>query len=726
MRRHAATRFSFQHKKAIKMTFEKNCSRHALRATPIALCIAAAFGTVPAFADTSLAPVVVTATRVEQSSFDLPVSIDSVDAAQLRDQRLGANISESLVRVPGTVVQNRETYAQEQSVVIRGFGARSQFGVRGIKLIADGIPASTPDGQGGSGLFDLTTAKRIEVLRGAFSSLYGNHSGGVVQVFTEDGPAQPTIGLSLAAGSDSTNRETLKFGGTAGIVNYIGSVSHLETDGYRQWSEAQKDQVNVKLRVQAGEKTTVTLIGNYLDQHNNQDPLGLTAAQVSQDRRQAQPAALTFQTRRNLTNQQAGVVVDTALSDADSLRAIVYGGTRKNEGYIALAANGVTTIDRDFQGTGLRWTHRAGPLTLTAGGDYERAQDLRQAFTNVGGSKGAMSRDEINTVYQAGAYTQAQWDVSQALSLSGGVRYTRVSFNSEDHFITATNPNDSGQVTHSAWTPTVGAVFKLTPTINLYANAGRSFETPTFIEIAYQPAPASGLNFALQPSRSNQYEVGVKAYVTNDVKVNLALFKIDTSNEIVINTNAGGRATYQNAGDTERRGVELAIDGPLGAGFNGYLAATWIDAKFRDNFSSCGGVTPPCNAASQVAVNSGNTIPGIPRYSVYGELTWAYQPIGFTAALEGRWNGKAEVNDANRTVRTDAPADPVAAYFVAGLRAGFEQKLGNWKLSEFARVDNLFDKEYIGAIYVNDQNGRYYAPAPERNYLLGLSASYTF
>lgn len=714
------------------MTVHYRPARHALRATPVAtlapaaIALAAAFAPSTADAQTSLAPVVVTATRVEQSSFDLPVSIDSVDAAQLREQRLGANISESLNRVPGTVVQNRETYSQEQSLVIRGFGARSQFGVRGVKLIADGIPASTPDGQGGTGLFDLNTAKRIEVLRGAFSALYGNHSGGVVQVFTEDGPPQPTVGLSLAAGSYDTRRGSLKFGGDSGIVNYTGSISRLETDGYRQWSEAQKDQANVKLRIKAGETSTLTIVGNYLDQPDNRDPLGLTAAQVAQDRRQAQPAALSFQTRRNLNNLQGGLVFDTAVTDADSLRAIVYGGTRSNEQFLALAANGVSAFDRDFHGAGLRWTHRAGALTLTAGADYERAQDLRQGFTNNNGAKGPLSRDEINTVYQAGAYAQAQWDVSQALSLSGGLRYTRVSFKSEDHFITATNPDDSGQAKHSAWTPTIGAVWKLTPTINLYANAGRSFETPTFIELAYQVAPASGLNFALQPSKSNQYEVGLKAYVANDIKLNLALFKIDTSNEIVINTNAGGRSTYQNAGDTERRGVELAIDGPLGAGFTGYLAATWIDAKFRDSFSSCGGVTPPCTAASQIAVNSGNTIPGIPRYSIYGELAWAYQPLGFNAAFEGRWNGKAEVNDANRTVRTDAPADPVGAYFVASLRAGFEQKLGNWKLAEFARVDNLFDKEYIGAIYVNDQNGRYYAPAPERNYLVGLSASYSF
>lgn len=261
------------------MTYDYACPRNALRISPLAIALAAAFGpSISNAAESNLAPVVVTATRVEQSSFDLPVSIDSVDAAQLRDQRLGANVSESLVRVPGTVVQNRETYAQEQSIIIRGFGARSQFGVRGIKLIADGIPASTPDGQGGSGLFDLTTAKRIEVLRGAFSSLYGNHSGGVVQVFTEDGPARPTVGLSVSAGSDDTWRAALKFGGTSGAVNYVGSFSRLESDGYREWSEAKKDQSNVKLRIQTGEKSSLTLVGNYLHQTDNLDPLGLTVA----------------------------------------------------------------------------------------------------------------------------------------------------------------------------------------------------------------------------------------------------------------------------------------------------------------------------------------------------------------------------------------------------------------------------------------------------------------
>lgn len=727
----------------MKPSASRRADRHTApcRATPllatqgrrnplVPLLTAAGVGLAPLFpvtqsalADETRAPeVVVTATRTAQNPFDLPVAIDAVGAEQLQEHKLQVNVSESLNRVPGTVVQNKETYSQEQQITIRGFGARSQFGVRGIKLLADGIPASSPDGQGGSGLFDLSSAQRIEVLRSPFSALYGNHSGGVVQVFTEDGPARPTVAANFAAGSYDTTRTGLKFGGQSGALNYTGSLSHFETEGYRDHSAAEKDQFNAKLRYDMAPGASLALVLNYFDQPENQDPLGLTAAQVAQNRRQANPLALTFNTRRSLRNQQGGLVYENTLGPQDALRAIVYGGNRSNEQFLAIppaGANAVSTIDRDFHGAGLRWTRKGAALTVTGGIDYEQAEDLRQGFTNSGGVKvGAPTRNEINTVDQSGAYAQAEWQLAPEVSLSGGVRYTRVNFESADRFLN--NGNDSGEARHSAWTPAVGALWKLSPSTNAYANAGRSFETPTFIEIAFRPDGTPGLNFALKPSKSNHVEVGVKSYLTPETRLNVALFQIDTSDEIVVATNAGGRTTYQNAGDTQRRGLELALEGGLGAGFSGYLAATWIDAEFKDSFRSCSGVAPPCRTSpdNRITVGAGNKIPGIAAYSVFGELTWRHAPAGFTAGLEARWNGKVEVNDANT-----ASAE---AYTVVGLRAGFEQRPGNWRISEYVRVDNVFDEEYIGAIYVNDANGRFYAPAPERNYLAGVSASYRF
>jgi len=458
-----------------------------------------------------LAPIVVTPTRVEQSSFDLPTAVSAIDAETIQEARQAVNISETLVRVPGVVVQNRETFSQEQQIILRGFGARAGFGVRGIKLLADGIPASTPDGQGGTGLFDLGSAKSIEVLRGPFSALYGNHSGGVVQIFTEDGPQRPTITPYFSAGSYDTWRAGTKFGGQAGNLNYIANLSRFETEGYRDHSAARKDQFNSKFEVTLNERSSLTFVLNYINQPDNQDPLGLTAAQVAENPEQSIPESDQFNTGRNLSNLQTGVVYETAVSDQDTLRFLAYVGRRSNDGYLAVGTDSVTTsggvsiLDRDFYGIGARWTRIAAflsrPVTVTFGADYDSATDARKGYVNDNGNATFLKRDEDNTADSAGGYVQTEWLFAEQWSASAGLRYTKVNFESDDHYVcrgptnvtdptlpvcpgaftsgstAAVNPDDSGSVSHDAWTPVAGLVFKATPTLNFYVNAGRSFET---------------------------------------------------------------------------------------------------------------------------------------------------------------------------------------------------------------------------------------------------------
>jgi iron complex outermembrane receptor protein len=689
-----------------------------------------------------LAPIVVTPTRVEQSSFDLPTAVNVIDAETIQEGRQAVNISETLVRVPGTVVQNRETFAQEQQIIVRGFGARAGFGVRGIKLLADGIPASTPDGQGGTGLFDLGSAKSIEVLRGPFSALYGNHSGGVVQVFTEDGPERPTVTPYFSVGSYDTWKLGTKFGGQAGDLNYIANLSRLETDGYRDHSSAQKDQFNSKFKVQLNEHSSLTFVLNYLDQPNNEDPLGLTAAQVAANPRQAIPEATQFNTGRSLSNLQTGAVYETAVTDKDTLRFLAYVGQRTNDGFLPIGTNtvttsgGVTNLDRDFYGVGARWTRKGDllsrPITLTMGADYDYAIDARKGYVNDNGVATFLKRDEDNIVYSTGAYIQTEWQIAESWSASAGLRYTDVKFESRDHYVcggptnplglptcpgisagAGVNPDDSGNVDHHAVTPVGGLVFKATPTLNFYANAGKSFETPTLIEMAYRPDGSPGLNFSLEPTTSLHYELGAKMFVGTGTLVEAAVFQIDSENEIVVASNAGGRQAFKNAGDTQRRGVELSVNSFLGHGFTGYLSATYLDAIFKDSFTSCAGT--PCVAFT---VPAGNRIPAIPRYNVYADLGWRKTEWGFSTDVEVRFQGDVPVNDRN--------SEFADRYTVAAVRAGFEQRSGDWRFTEFARVDNVFNKQYIGAVYVNDGNGRYYAPAAERNYTLGMSASYAF
>lgn len=657
--------------------------------------------------------VVVTATRLPQSGFDLPIAIDVLDKRGISEQMPRTAISETLNRLPGTLVQNRETLAQEQQITLRGFGARSQFGVRGIKLIADGIPAGTPDGQGGAGLFDLASAGRIEVMRGPFSTLYGNHSGGVIQVFTQNGPKPPELSVDFLAGSQGSRRAMAKFAGDWDGVNAVLSASRWDSDGYRHWSGGRKDQMNARLLLDGGKGTTLTLLANRLDQPDNRDPLGLTAAQVRQDRQQANPAALAYRTRRSLDNTQVGAVIEHAFDGGNSLRALLYGGERSNEQYLAFpgtgatSAGGVSAFTRGFWGSGLRWMRKSEMLTLSAGLDYERADDQRRGYVNNAGLKGALKRDEDNTVWQRGVYLQAEWQAARDWVVHGGLRHSRVSFDSQDHYIVGANPDDSGSVAFSAWTPAAGILFRLSERVNLYASAGRSFEAPTFIELAYRADGTSGLNLQLRPSISRHGEVGAKAYVTDALRLTAALFRIDTRDEIVVDTNIGGRTTYRNAGDTRRNGLELALSGELGGGFSVALAATWINARFSNAFAGSGGT-----------VGAGNRIPGLPARTAFAELAWRHAPSGFSAAMEGRWASRIQVNDVN--------SESAASYFVAGLRGGFTQTSGVWRFEEFLRIDNLFDRKYIGSVYVNDGNGRYYAPAAGRAWLAGIGVTRQF
>ncbi len=662
--------------------------------------------------DQELTPVVVTATRVEQRGFDLPVAIDVVERSALQEQRR-IGVSEVLDRIPGTVVMNRGTFAQEEQIVIRGFGARSQFGVRGIRLLADGIPASTPDGQGGSGLFDLESAERIEVLRGPFSALYGNHSGGVVQIFTENGARPPTWTAEGSGGSFGSWRAATKASGAWDSLDAVVSLSRSETDGYRDWSAARKDQLNAKLRYAPQASTLVTIVANRLDQPDNLDPLGLTTAQMAANRRQANPAALAFRTRRDLENSQAGLIVEHELEQERSIRLVAYSGERSNQQFLAFSgvgatsSGGVSAFERSFWGLGLRYTQRTGHLRLSTGFDHERSYDRRKGYVNDDGVRGALRRDEDDRVGQTGIYVQGEWTPTPGWSLHGGLRHSRVAFDSNDRYVLGVNPDDSGSASYSAWTPTAGVVYRINDSVNVYASVGRSFETPTFIELAYRPGGTTGLNFELQPSISRHAEVGIKAKLGPHTHAEAALFRIDTRKEIVVDSNVGGRTSYRNAGDTRRIGIEATLGTRIATDFSFLLAASWLDARFRDAFASSAG-----------GVDSGNRIPGVPQSTVLAELAWHPSSHGFSAAVEGRWSGRIEVDDRN----TEA-AD---SYLVANLRAGLEQHAGAWKFRQFVRIENVFDKQYAGAVYVNDGNGRYYAPASGRGWVMGLRATRSF
>ncbi len=698
----------------------------------IAAAVAAALASAPAVAQqpagkpTVLAPVVSSATRVDAESFDLPVAIDRVDRDVIREDKPQVNLSESLNRVPGVVVQNRQNYAQDLQVSSRGFGSRATFGVRGLRLIADGIPATMPDGQGQAATFSLGSADRIEVMRGPFSSLYGNAAGGVIQVFTADGPPRPTLSGGAFFGDYDTWKLATQFGGTFGQWNTIGDLSRFQTDGYRDHSWARRDHGNVKIKRDLGDRGVLTVVANVLDQPETQDPLGLTAAEVALDRRQATANALAFNTRKSVAQSQLGLTYALPVSGSNRFEARAYGGDRQVTQHLGIPldvqqgtathSGGVVDLDRGYGGVGARWTHltklAGGPLTASVGYDGDRMAERRQGFENVFGVTGILRRNEDNTVSNNDFYAQAEWGFAPRWNLLAGARHSRVRFESEDFFITDDNPNDSGALDFSKTTPVGGLSFKLTPDVVLYGNVGKGFETPTFTELAYRPDGGSGFNFALRPATSLHRELGLKSRIGESMRLNLSVFRIDVDDEIVVATNSGGRSTFRNATETQRDGFELMWEGRFRRGFEAALAYTWLDARFTQTFTAgtLGGGT--------VTIPAGNRLPGVPPQTLYGELVWRHAASGFHAGVDARHNGQVFVNDLN--------SEFAGAYTVWGLRAGLEQRGRAWRVTEFVRVDNVTDREYIGSVIVSEGSGRYYEPAPTRNFMVGVQASLQF
>jgi len=705
--------------------------RFALTARRTALALAASTAAAAQAAPTVLEPVVVTATRTETAPFDLPASIDRIDGEALRAGRAQVNISEGLGQVPGLLARDRQNYAQDVQISVRGFGARASFGIRGVRVYVDDIPATLPDGQGQITNAELGTVGRVEVLRGPFSALYGNSSGGVISIYSEVPGGPPRLDAGIAFGSDGLQRVGISSSGKAGAIAYTLGASRFQTDGDRQHSAAERRLGNARLSFKLGSDTQLTLIANSVELPEAQDPLGLSRAQWQADPRGVDPSAISFNTRKTMKQEQGGLVLEHGIDASNTLRVMVYQGHRTTTQFqsipVATQANplhpgGVIDLARDYQGADIRWRWKGqignGGASVVAGIAADELREHRLGYQNFIGTtlgvQGALRRDETNRVSNADPYLQAQWQPTAAWLITAGVRRAKVGFTSTDAYITKTNPDDSGAASYAATLPVLGASYAFSEGLHVYATAGKGFETPTLNELAYRASGATGLNFGLQASVSRSVETGLKARPWAGAELTLALFETHTEHEIVTQTNVGGRATYQNAGATRRRGLEAAGSWQITPTLQAQAAATGLDARYRDSFLTC--TATPCAAANQ-QVKADNRIPGVARTAVYGSLTW--QPAG-------GWRLGTEVRSLSKVWVNDLNTDAAPGYATVAAFAGYQLSLGPWDLGALLRVDNLADRRYAGSVIVNDGNSRFFEPAPGRTWLASANATYRF
>ncbi len=676
-----------------------------------------------AVADTAV--VVVTGPRAARDAADLPAAISVVDLAGDEANQPNVNVSEALSRVPGLTVLNRQNYAQDLQISTRGFGARAAFGVRGVRLLVDGIPATLPDGQGQAATFNLDVADRIEVLRGPYSAIYGNHAGGVIQLFTRDGNGPPRLSFKLASGSDGMRKADLNAEGGAGPVSYIVDASRFRTDGYRAHSAAEREQAFAKLAWQVQLDAKLTLQASALRQPGAQDPLGATWASFQRDPRAgeldasdtANPKrsfAERYNTRKDIAHQQLGLAWEQRWGDGQ-LHLAAYGGDRQVLQYQAFSrafqapashSGGVVDFDRSFWGIDVHWTQgmplAGGKFDLTLGLDSAQAQDQRRGFENFSGTqlgiKGALRRDEQNSQRGLDPYLQAEW-TSGPWRASAGLRHSRLRFDVKDRFLG--NGNDSGTIDFAHTTPLLGLLYKANPALTLYASAAAGVEAPTMNEMFY--SSKGGFNFGLAAARSSHLEAGLKAG-SGTTRINAAVFQVRTRDELVVDAASGGRTSYRNASRTLRQGAELAIDAAPAAHWKSHLAVTLLRAVHAQGFG---------------AVAAGSRLPGIPNANLFGELAWQPPASALRAVVEVQASGRIYADDSN----ADTPAP---GYALLNTALSTQHRIGPWQLNLFARVNNVANRSYVGSVIVGDSNKRYYEAAPGRNVIFGTTLQHQF
>ena len=649
-----------------------------------------------------LAPVVVISTRIETKETRIPMAMTVLDGSRIKTGQQQLSLFESLGAVPGLFAQNPDNYAQDLRISVRGFGARAAFGIRGIRLVVDGIPESTPDGQADIDNIDPSMMARMEVVRGPSSSLYGNAAGGVINLQTDNAADLPMLEFKAASGSFGYRNLSLKVASKKNKWQYVLGGSFNQSDGYRAHSQMQNTIINAKVRYDFDSLTKISVLINYGNSPTANDPGGLTAQQSTESRQQAHPNNLRFNAGEAVQQGRVGVVFEKKVRNH---LFFVRGFTtqRAFTNLLAFQAAGAGSIDRLFGGLSLQYQfsypkNERFEYQLRAGMDAENQNDTRRRFDNLLGERGKLTFDQLEQFRNVAFYLTQRLSLGK-WGLLAGLRYDNIKLNATDNFIA--DGNQSGGRVYQTINPTLGITRQIGQQSSLYANAGTSFETPTMSELSNNPSGLGGFNAELNPQRAINFEVGAKLFLHNKLRIDVALFNIDVSDELVPFQLSGqtGRVFFRNAGQSKRQGIELGVSAFLARGLTFHGSYTYSDFKYKIYQTT----------TSDFA---GNALPGIPRQTAYGELRYFAQN-GFYGIAQVRHASDFFANDAN-TVTANG-------YQVANLRAGWAiNKKHRTHIEPFLGVNNLFGAQYFQNVQTNAAANRFFEPAVGRYWFGGI------
>ncbi len=670
--------------------------------------------------------------KMGQSQFDAPATISVIDGQMLSGAGPQVNLTETLNQVPGVMALNRNNYAQDLQISIRGFGARAAFGLRGIRLITDGIPATTPDGQGQASTVSLTSADHIEVLTGPLAQIYGNASGGVIQTFTREATSTPLFSSQLYMGSYGLLRKDIQLSQKSGDLGIVADYSTFNTQGFRNNSDAQRQQLNAVITSQFQTDTKVKWIFNSFDMPLARDPLGLTSAQYSTSANSAGNNALLDGTRKSVTQQQYGVVAEQRIDAQSSIQAKLYSGTRDNLQYQAnssplpaVAINSTWVgLGRHFSGFGLQAKSKQTlgehvHMDWIMGSEFDRSSELRQGGpTQAGQITPGLSRNELNQASNQDVFAQVNAHMGEFWSLTAGARYSEVTLQNADYFLS--DGDGSGKIKYKALSPILGLTWHANDALNLYAQQGKGFETPALSELAYSVNNGivkGSFNPNLLASHSKHFEVGSKWKMGKRQALNVSVFQIKSDDEIIAQLTKAGQTVYGNAGKTLREGIEITHKADLSTQLSSTLALSAMHANYVNAFNSIN------SAGQNLLIQSGNQLPGIAQRQMFASLLWKEDRIASQQMNVGT-QVQLDVLARSGIWANDTNVDYASGYAIFNLKLRHAFKVNAFENMLYLGVDNLANRKTIGSVIVNQASNQFFEPGMNRNYSLGLQVKH--
>jgi iron complex outermembrane receptor protein len=637
----------------------------------------------------------------------VPVSV--ITGPELTRGTASAFLEEALRAVPGVQIQNRFNLAVGERIAIRGFGSRSQFGVRGVRVLVDGIPATLPDGQATLDHLDLAGLGRVEALRGPSASLYGNAAGGVLHFRTLD-PALTPASVSVRSTSGTHGLWTIQGNatGTSGDLGYRVGFSRMEYDGFRRdpiaddgsvYGAATRAVVNATMTLPIA-NGTLRVVANGLDL-DAENPGSLNPADFDAGARSARGFNITSAATKAVQQGQIGTSWSGVLGSTQADFAM-WGVRRELVNPIpgrvidlTRNAGGLRALLQRTRGLG------QGAFTYAGGFEAELQRDGRLNSGNDAGQRDGLRLDQIERVRGAGLFVQGRYDTDGGISVLAGLRYDNIGFAVEDQLVGGGNPDDSGDRTMDAFSPSIGVVFGGGGDVEVFGNMARSFETPTTTELANDTTGAGGFNPDLEPQLGLSFEAGARARISPTWRLEGSVFRTKLEDGLV-SFEVGNRTYFQNAGESSYTGVEVSLDGRLVPDLSLRVAYTGIDATFDDFVTGDGDF-------------SGNKIPGLAPKRLDG-LAVFDRGVGFVE-LRALWQDAVPVDDGGTTSGEQ--------YFLADARIGLDRlTLGGMEVAPFFGVANLFDEVYVASVVPNAFGNRYFEPGPGRTYRIGLGITW--